>query len=144
SRVVCIWIMWFLPTFEDFPQGFVRLFGSVGLRLQNLPAFRLGPWRTFDDTHGVTDVVGVLLIVSPVFLGLTVGLFQNRVGKASLVVGGYCLFVCIAGHGASQNAFGHLVAPYSFAAAAAFSFRMVLTRAALRRAAFICDAFSSW
>mmetsp|Transcript_27071 Transcript_27071/g.34837 ORF Transcript_27071/g.34837 Transcript_27071/m.34837 type:complete len:220 (-) Transcript_27071:23-682(-) len=75
--------------------------------LQHFPTFGFRLWCTFDDANSVAHFECVVLIVRPVFFGLTDGFLQNRVRKATLYGYGYCLCVGIACHGACQDTFGH-------------------------------------
>src|SRR6056297_4257782 len=91
-----------VPRVSTMPQG------AVGLRLQHLPAFRFRLRRAFDDPNGIANLVGVVLVVSPVLLGLTDGLLHHRMLEAAFDRHGDGLGVGVRGHDTLKNTFGHL------------------------------------
>src|SRR6056297_647033 len=111
SRLVCIWIIGFLPTFGGcsrwLPQGFVQTGWWRRSGLQHLPAFGFRPGRAFDDADRVALLAGVGLVMRAVFLGLAHGLLHDRVLEAALDRHGDGLGVGVRGDGALQDSLGH-------------------------------------
>ncbi|EAQ26178.1 hypothetical protein ROS217_13416 [Roseovarius sp. 217] len=79
-----------------------------GLSLQHLPTLRLGFGRAFDNPNGIAHFERVVLIVSPVFLGLTNGFLKHGVLETALDRYGDGLGVGIRGDDALKNTFGHI------------------------------------
>jgi hypothetical protein len=93
--------------FSPDPQGFDETERSVGLRLENLPAFSFRLWWAFDNPNHVTDFKSVLFVMRPILFGLPNDFLQNRMLKATLNRHSYGLFIRGAGHSAFQDTFGH-------------------------------------
>src|SRR6056297_2397848 len=118
-----------------------------GYRLlsDDLPAFGLRLGGAFLNADSVPDCECLGLIMGAIFLGLPDRLLKNRVLEAALYRDSHGLGVGCRCDGAGQDTFGHLSGlPYaSLAAAAAFWFSTVFTRATLRRTSRMRAVFSS-
>src|SRR5690606_9696246 len=115
SRLVCIWIIWFLPTFGNRLSSGVPGFrlnwgwGSGRSLGHHRPAFRLRDGGAFLDADHVAHLEFVLRVMGAVLLRLPHGLLQQRMLEAAFDQNGDRLLVLVRGDDALQDTFGHFV-----------------------------------